>query len=197
MADIKISQLPSVVTVVPASDVLPLVSSGSTTKATPDGIVAAALKAASNYGVGLTPVAGNGVLQLGQHASVKGLIETATLAGVPSGSNNIDVISNAVVYYNTNATQNFAVNIRGNSTTPLNSIMQTGQSVTVSFMVKNGTSAYYPNAFTVDSVSITPKWQNGIAPTYGNPSSVDIYTITVVKTAAATFEAFASQSQFA
>ena len=138
MADIKISQLPPVTTVVYTSDVLPLVSGGMTAKATPDNIVSAALQSTSGYGIGTTPVTGNGLLQLGQHASVKALLETCTLTdAAPAGSNNIDAITNAVIYYNSNATTNFAINIRGNSTTTLNSIMQTGQSLTVSFLVRS------------------------------------------------------------
>lgn len=43
MADIKISALPSVTTVTPSTDVLPLVSGGVTTKATPDNIVSASI----------------------------------------------------------------------------------------------------------------------------------------------------------
>lgn len=43
MANVKISALPAVTTVVPGTDVLPLVSGGITTKATPTQILAAAL----------------------------------------------------------------------------------------------------------------------------------------------------------
>ena len=198
MADIKISQLPAVTTVVALSDVLPLVSGGITTKATPDAIVSAGLKTAVNFGVGMTPVTGNGVLQLGSYSSVKSLLETCTLTGsAPAGTNNIDVISNAVVYFNSNTTQNFALNIRGNVSIPLNSIMQTGQSVTVAVLVKNGSSAYLPNAYTIDGSAVTAKWVGAIAPTSGNANSIDAYTLTIIKTASATFELLASQSQFA
>ena len=45
MANVKISALPAVTTVVPGSDVLPLVSGGVTTKATPNSIINASLAA--------------------------------------------------------------------------------------------------------------------------------------------------------
>jgi len=87
--------------------------------------------------------------------------------------------------------------VRGNGSTSLNSLMATGESVTIAFLVTNGATPYYQSAFQVDGASVTPKWQGGSAPTAGNASSVDIYTITIVKTGSAAFTAFAAQSKFA
>ena len=56
MANVKISALPAVTTVVPGSDVLPLVSGGITTKATPNAVVQAVLPAPGAIG-GTTPAA--------------------------------------------------------------------------------------------------------------------------------------------
>ena len=75
--------------------------------------------------------------------------------------------------------------------------MDTGESVTVAFLVTQGSTPYYNNAFQVDGSSVTPEWQGGAAPTAGNASSVDIYTYTVIKTGDAAFTAFAAQTQFA
>jgi hypothetical protein len=68
----------------------------------------------------------------------------------------------------------------------------------VAFLVTNGATAYYQTALTVDSVAVTPKWQGGTAPTSGNASSVDIYLVTIIKTAATpTYAAFENQNKFA
>jgi hypothetical protein len=153
---------------------------------------------AGNVGIGLTPVASNGILQLNSYAAIKELIETATItASAPSATTNFDVITQAVQYYTSNATTNFTLNIRGNSGTSLNTIMQTGQSVTLTLLVTNGTTAYYVSAYQVDGSSVTPRWLGGGAPTAGNPSSIDAYTFTVIKTASATFTVLASQTRFA
>ena len=154
--------------------------------------------AAAGLGLGLTPVANNGILQLGSYASIEAMLELATVtAGAPSATTNFDAITQAVQYYTSNASTNFTLNIRGNSSTSLNTIMQVGQSLTVALLVTNGATAYYPNAFQVDGSSITPKWQGGTAPSAGNASSIDVYTFTVVKTASATFTMLASQVKFA
>jgi hypothetical protein len=75
--------------------------------------------------------------------------------------------------------------------------MVTGESLTLVFLVTNGATAYYQSAFQIDGSSVTPKWQGGTAPTTGNASSIDAYTVTIVKTGSAAFTAFAAQSRFA
>jgi hypothetical protein len=75
--------------------------------------------------------------------------------------------------------------------------MTTGQSATLVLMVTNGATPYYPNVLQIDGSTVTPKVQGGIAITAGNANSVDIYSLTIVKTANATFTTFVSQTQFA
>lgn len=125
------------------------------------------------------------------------LLERATVsATAATGSLNYDVNTQAVLYYTSNASANWTLNIRGDSGTSLNTVMAVNDSLTVTFLVTQGTTAYYCTAITIDGNSNTPKWQGGTAPTAGNASSVDAYTYTIVKTASATFTVFASQVQF-
>lgn len=132
------------------------------------------------------------------YGNIKALFETATItASAPSSTTNFDVTTQAVQFYTSNAANNFTFNIRGDGSTSLNSILSTGQSVTLALLVTNGGTAYYPNAIQVDGSSVTPKWQTGIAPTSGNASSIDVYTFAVVKTASATFTVLASQTKYA
>ena len=111
---------------------------------------------------------------------------------------NIDVNTSSVWYYTSNATANFTINIRADSTpTTLNSIMTTGDSMTVVLLNTNGTTPYYPTTFQIDGSSVTPKWQGGTAPSSGNASSIDAYAYNIIKTASATFTVLASQTKFA
>lgn len=126
------------------------------------------------------------------------LFETAAIsATAATGTINFDVMTQSVIYYTANASANWTLNVRGNSTTSLNSIMSTGQSLTVAFLVTQGSTAYYQSGFQIDGASVTPKWQGGTAPTTGNASSVDVYVVVIFKTGSATFTAFASQTKFA
>jgi len=128
----------------------------------------------------------------------KAILETATItAAAPAATTHFDMLTQAVQYYTSNTANNFTVNIRGNSGTTLNSQMAIGQSMTIALLVTNSTTAYYANAFTIDGTSVTPKWQGGTAPTSGNTSSIDVYSMTLIKTASATYTVLASQTKFA
>jgi hypothetical protein len=148
-----------------------------------------------------TPTINTGTLSIptiSTYGNIKALFETATItASAPSATTNFDVTTQAVQYYTSNASANFTFNIRGDGSTTLNSILSTGQSVTLALLVTNGGTAYYPTAYQIDGNSVTPKWQTGNAPTGGNASSIDVYTFAVVKTASATFTVLASQTKYA
>ena len=118
-------------------------------------------------------------------------------ATAATGTINYDLATQPVVYYTASASANWTLNVRWNSTTTLNSILQTGQSVTLAFMVTQGSTAYYQTAFQIDGASVTPKWQGGTAPSAGNASSVDAYVFSILKTGSATYTVFASQTKFA
>ena len=124
--------------------------------------------------------------------------ETTTVsATAATGTVNFDLTTQSVLYYTTNASGNWTINFRGSSGTSLNTIMATGQSVTAVFLATQGSTAYYATGLQVDGVSVTPKYQSGIAWSFGNPSSIDAYTYTIVKTGSGTFTVFASQTRFA
>lgn len=125
-------------------------------------------------------------------------IEPITVsATAATGTINFDVTTQSVLYYTTNASANWTVNFRGSSGTSLNTLMATGESITVTFLVTQGSTAYYNSAVQVDGASVTPKYQGGTAWTAGNASSIDAYTYTIVKTGNAAFTVFAAQTRFA
>ena len=136
--------------------------------------------------------------QLLTNKTLQSPLETATItAAAPAATTNFDVVTQSVQYYTTNAANNFTWNVRGSSSATLNSVMAVGQSITIALFVTNGATAYYPSAFQVDGTAITPKYQGGSAISSGNASSVDVYALTLVKTASATFTAFVTQTKFA
>ena len=140
-------------------------------------------------GLGLVTFSGGGKIQhVAEKITVSATAATGTIA--------YDVTTQAVLYYTTNASANWTLNIRGDGTNSLNTLMDIGESLTVVFAVTNGATAYYNNALQIDGSSVTAKWQGGTAPTSGNASSIDVYSYTVIKTASATFTVLAAQTQF-
>ena len=126
------------------------------------------------------------------------ITEVDTIAATAAtGTINYDITTQSVQYYTSNASANWTLNFRGSSGTSLDSLMITGESISATFMVTQGATAYYNSAVTIDGSSVTPKWQGGTAPTSGNASSLDVYTYVIQKTGSATFVVLASQTKFA
>ena len=125
------------------------------------------------------------------------IFENVTVSSTAAtGTINLDATSQSILYYTTNASGNWTLNVRGSGSVTFNSLIGVGQTATVAFMATQGTTAYYHTGFTIDGVSVTPKWQNGVPPTSGSTSSIDVYTFTIVKTANETYTVFASVSRF-
>jgi len=122
---------------------------------------------------------------------------TTVSATAATGTIAFDALTQSVLYYTSNASANWTLNIRGNSGSTLNSILATGDAITVTHLVTQGATAYYNSAVQIDGASVTPKWQNGAAPSNGSTNSIDAYTYTIIKTASATYTVIASQSKFA
>jgi hypothetical protein len=108
---------------------------------------------------------------------------TTVSATAATGTINFDASTQGVLYYTSNASANWTLNVRGNSGATLNSVLATGDAITVSFLVTNGTTAYRHTAMTIDGTSVTPKWSGGTAPAAGNASAIDAYSFTIIKTA--------------
>jgi len=130
-------------------------------------------------GVGRATFNGQGKIQ-----SVAEKVTTAATAA--TGTVNYDVLTQAVLNFTSDAAGNYTLNIRGDGSNSLDSIMDTGESITIAHIVKQGSSAYYNNAVQIDGSSITPEWQGGSAPSAGNANSLDVYSYTIIKTGSAT-----------
>ena len=150
----------------------------------------------TNIDLELTPKGTGRVGAVGPTAIQEVFEKVTVTATDATGTKTFDVMTQAVLYYTSNASGNWTLNIRGDASNSLNSIMNTGESCTIAHLVTMST-AYYNSAVQVDGAGVTPEWQGGSAPTAGNASSVDVYSYTVIKTGAATFKVFAAQTQFA
>ena len=133
----------------------------------------------------------------GGTTSLEEVIEKANVTASAMGANvNFDVLDCAVQYYTANSTANSTLNIRGNSTVSLNTVMAANQSLTVVFSITNNSSAYRVANLQIDGTSVTPKWSGGSAPT-ASANSVDAYSFTVIKTGSAAYTVLGSKTQFA
>jgi hypothetical protein len=116
---------------------------------------------------------------------------TTVSATAATGTVNYDALTQGVLYYTSNASANFTLNFRGSSSATLNSILNTGDAISLVFLVTNGSTAYYPTVYQIDGTAVTPKWSGGTAPSAGNASAIDAYSFTIIKTASATYTVLA------
>ena len=118
-------------------------------------------------------------------------------ATAATGTINYDITTQSVLYYTSNASANWTTNFRASSGTSLDTALATGQSMTVAFLVTQGSTAYYNNVVQVDGTAtgVTTRWLGG-APTAGNASGIDSYRYLIIKTGTATFTVLASVTQF-
>ncbi len=119
-------------------------------------------------------------------------------ASAPAASTSFYVLSQTLYYYTSSATTNWTLNVTGDASgTTLNNVIAVGESLTITIMVTNGATAYLPSSFSIDSTVRTVKWQGGTAPSAGNTNSVDMWTYSIIKTAANTYTVFGSLTKFA
>jgi hypothetical protein len=108
----------------------------------------------------------------------------------------VDILDGAVTYLTSNATANSTLNIRGNSTVLLDTVMTTGQSMTTVVMVTNGSTGFRIANLQIDGTAVSPKWAANTVPT-ANTNSIDVYAFTMIKTASNTYTVLGSKTQFA
>ena len=123
---------------------------------------------------------------------IEEVYEKVTTSTSTSGTISFNTLDQGVAYFTANQTANRTINF-----TNVNANIGTGQSVTCTALMTQGSTAYYLNAYQVDGTAVTPKWSGGSAPTAGNASGIDVYTFTIIKTANATFTVLASMTQYA
>jgi len=117
------------------------------------------------------------------------VIESSNITTVMSATVTIN-ISSPIVVFTANSSANSTVNFSGLAGVPV------GNTASFVVIVPNSTSPKYINAYQVDGNSVTPKWQGG-APIGGTSANTDIYSFTVIKTAATpTYNVFASVASF-
>jgi hypothetical protein len=127
---------------------------------------------------------------------LKGVEEDINVvASAATGTINFDVDTASIWYYTSNATANHTLNFRYSSSVSLDTALPVGDTITLVWLNTNGTTAYYPNAITIDGNAVSPKVPAAI--TGGNASAIDAYSFTIIKTASATFTVLETQTKFA
>jgi len=113
-------------------------------------------------------------------------------AGKLSDNTNINLENGMVHLFTTTETTTSTPNIRYNSSTSLNTVMNTGEVISVT-LITTAAAAAYSAQLTIDGSAVTEYWIGGSAPSAGGTSGYDLHIYTIIKTASATFTVIANR----
>jgi hypothetical protein len=117
-----------------------------------------------------------------------------------SSTTNLDALSGAVYYNTSSTTSNITLNLRGDGSNTLDSLVTEGKAFSCVYMITSGSTSGKISSITIGSSTVSVKWFGANAyPAGSGGDNVDVYTITAVKTddtGNGTFTVFASQSKF-
>lgn len=137
-----------------------------------------------------------GGLNMESTTTIQQTKERVNVAAVALSANlTVNLLDGAVTFLTANSTANSTVNFRGNSTTTLNSLLSTGQSMTSLVLVTNGSTGYVIANVQIDGTGVTPKWSGNTVPT-ANTNAIDAFGFTIIKTAANTYTVLGSKTEF-
>ena len=120
-----------------------------------------------------------------------------TGGGIQSNYNH-DVLTYGMVWNGvTNAAGSWTFNVRGDGSTTFDSLTTTNRVTTMTMYSANNSTSNYMTAFKIDGTTQTVKWAGGSAPSAATGSGVDVYSMTIMKTAANTYHVFGNVTNFA
>ena len=100
-------------------------------------------------------------------------------AGKLSDNQDIDLADGMVHYFTTQESTTALPNIRINSSTTLQTAMDTGDVCSVTLITTAAAAGYAAN-LTIDGNAVTEEWVGGSAPSAGGSDGLDIYTYTII-----------------
>ena len=116
-----------------------------------------------------------------------------TVANKISAAPNIDIAQGNIHYFTTTETTTATPNIRYDSSYSLNNKMSAGDVLSLT-IITTAAAAGYADSWQIDGSGITEEWVGGSAPTAGGSDGYDIYTLTILKTADASWKVFINVS---
>ena len=109
----------------------------------------------------------------------------------------INIKTASVWKYTAASVGSFSINLRGDATTTLASLLAIGDSCTIVVANTCGGTPYFPSSFSIDGVQVFPKWSGGLSPNAGNSNSVDFYAYVISRESAGTYAIYANQTKYA
>ena len=131
---------------------------------------------------------GSGVLQESFHNDTSAV----------SGTHNHDALTYGMVWNgSTNAGGSFVINLRGDASTTFDSLIDIGKVTVMTIYSANNSASNYMTSFQIDGSAQTIKYSGGSAPSAATGSGVDVYSMTIFKIGASSYEVYGNFTNFA
>jgi len=115
-----------------------------------------------------------------------------------SGTHNHDALTYGMVWFNqANAGGSFVINLRGDASTTFDSLIDIGKVTVMTIYSGNNSASNYMTAFQIDGSAQTVKYSGGSAPSAATGSGVDVYSMTIFKIGASSYEVYGNFTNFA
>ncbi len=142
---------------------------------------------------------GAGVSVFGGLRIQSGLMrERVNIVGTALNSNKVINLSDGMVHYRSAAVGGANVKLNIISSAGINTDMAIGDVISVTVLTVAGSTSHFVDQIRIDGVEatagVTTHWSGGSAPDAGGGSGIDSYAFNIMKTANATYIAFASQT---
>ncbi len=129
------------------------------------------------------------------------LIEQAKIVtGSQGGNVNINLLESSVYFLTSTPTSNITFNLRGNATTPLDKVLNPGQTISTVFMISQNVTQYFAN-IAIDGIyqAANTRYSGNVKP--GSIASItspviDVYSINVIKVDSNAYSLLSSNVSF-
>ena len=101
-----------------------------------------------------------------------------------------------VEYCSTAADANFTPDIKVNGSVSLNSVMDTGDIITLVLVTAVDSASHYCSAVKIDNSGVSVDWRGGAISAAGGSDGFDYYTFTIIKTGNNAYKVWGTQSNF-
>ena len=142
---------------------------------------------------------GAGVSVFGGLRIQSGLMrERVNIVGTALNSNKVINLSDGMVHYRSAAVGGANVKLNIISSAGINTDMAIGDVISITVLTVAGSTSHFVDQIRIDGVEatagVTTHWSGGSAPDAGGGSGIDSYAFNIMKTANATYIAFANQT---
>jgi hypothetical protein len=118
--------------------------------------------------------------------------EVVSVGAAIGGATNLDLRNKQVYLFDSDASANFSLNLRGDESNTIDALLGIGESISATVVVRMGASLKSLTAVNIDGAAVTVNWQNTSKDL--TASKLNVISLVAVKTASGVYTVIGSVS---